>query len=72
MGRQCSGDQRSIIGSNETIAPKLLDDQHEMISIFDKSNLEIVLELRECLNGTRTLNLETSEIEEIIKTICID
>ena len=72
VGRQCSGDQRSIIGSNETIAPKLLDDQHEMISKCDKSNLEIVLELRECLNGTRTLNLETSEIEEIIKTICID
>ena len=72
VGTHCSRDMRSIIGSNEAVIPSLLHCGSGMISTRDESNIGIVMELRECINGSRTIDLETDEIEQIIKAICTD
>ena len=72
VGNHCSRDMRSIIGSNEAVIPSLLHCGSGVTSISDESNIETVMELRECLNGARTIDLESDEIRQIIKTICID
>ena len=63
---------RPIIGSNEAVIPSLLHRGSGLISTRDESNKGIVMELRECLNGARTIDLEIDKIEQIIETICKD